>query len=308
MVVRIIAAIVLLLLCATVRTKVEFELSAEVTRTITPYHFYPGTGFSREQYKTLIRNMQTDFASVVPRIKSMSFESLALQSSTDDKALRLHYETLYRHLRDAEQQRLLCDVVQRKYNNLRGAEKRRLLEDEAHRSLTKKAKYLEACVRAKCSKGQQCSDVGTCQACKIGTFASANFVLRCTECPAGTHGTEAVDKDEKGACKPCTPGFYTDKTGQAECTPCPPGTFQNTTRATKCHNAKVPAHTKLCNDTHFFPEGSTDVDTATTPVFRNGAECPSSKTRKNDLPKWAIALLCVLGGMLIGACILCFVC
>lgn len=201
-------------------------------------------------------------------------------------------------------------VEQRKHSSLRGAEKRRLLdlEDEARRSLAKKAKYLEDCVRAKCTKGQQCSDVGTCQACKVGTFASTNFVLRCTECPAGTHGTEAVDKDKEDACKPCPPGFYTDKTGQAECTPCLPGTFQNTTRATKCHNAKVPAHTKLCNDTHFFPEGSTDVDTATTPVFRNGAECPSSKTRKNDLPKWAIALLCVLGGMLIGACILCFVC
>lgn len=305
MVVRIIAAIVLLLLCATVRTKVEFELSAEVTRTITPYHFYPGTGFSREQYKTLIRNMQTDFASVVPRIKAMSFESLALQSSTDDQALRLHYETLYRHLRDAEQQRLLCDVVQRKYNNLRGAEKRRLLEDEAHRSLTKKAKYLEACVRAKCTKGQQCSDVGTCQACKIGTFASAKFVLRCTECPAGTHGTEAVDKDETSACKSCPAGFYTDKTGQAECTACYPGTYQNTTGETKCHNANVP-DTDLCNGTHFIPEGATDLDTATTHVARNGAECPSEKRRGGGLSQatlYTLYVLAALGIALIAWCV-----
>lgn len=242
--------------------------------------------------RALVAAYHNTFDALVPGVQAMSFEGTLLQSSQNRRAVHIHYITLKKVIQDYEQD----------------TEQRRSLRDEDRRSLAKKAKYLEDCVRAKCTKGQQCSDVGTCQACKVGTFASANFVLRCTECPAGTHGTEAVDKDEEDACKPCPPGFYTDKTGQAECTPCPPGTFQNTTRATKCHNAKVPAHTKLCNDTHFFPEGSTDVDTATTPVFRNGAECPSSKTRKNDLPKWAIALLCVLGGMLIGACILCFVC
>jgi hypothetical protein len=172
-------------------------------------------------------------------------------------------------------------VEQRKHSSLRGAEKRRLLEDEDRRSLAKKAKYLEDCVRAKCTKGQQCSDVGTCQACKIGTFASAKFVLRCTECPAGTHGTEAVDKDEKGACKPCPPGFYTDKTGQAKCTACYPGTYQNATGATECIGANRPdaPPLDLCNDTHFIPEGATDPDTATTHVARNGAVCPSEKRR-----------------------------
>ena len=242
--------------------------------------------------KALIAAYHISFDAMVPRVHAMSLEGTLLQQSSNDKAVHTHYITLKKNLHEFEHD----------------SEQRRSLRDEDHRFLSKKAKYLEACIRAKCTKGQQCSDVGTCQACKIGTFAAADFVLQCAKCPAGTHGTEAVDKDAQEACKPCPVGFYTDKEGQAECTPCSPGTFQNTTGATGCVDAGVPVHTVLCNDTHFFPEGATDVDTATTPVFRNGEECPSSKTRKNDFPKWAIALLCVLGGMLIGACILCFVC
>lgn len=173
-----------------------------------------------------------------------------------------------------------------------------------HRELSKKGKYLEECKRRKCTKGQQCSDIGTCERCTIGTFAPANQVLECEQCPVGTHGTDAVDKDAKGACKPCPIGFYADKKGQAECTPCPPGTFQNRTGATKCFDAGVPAHTDLCNETHFFVEGATEMDTATMPISRDGKECPSSKNKKGGFEKWKIILLCFFGGILIGICIL----
>lgn len=300
--VRITSVVVVLLLCGVLGRMTDFDLPTVVvnrTSTTPPDHFYPGTGFSLQQCKTLIGYMQDQYASDVPHIKAMSFESLALQSSQNVKASCAHYETLYRHVRDAEQSRLSRVVVPR--TRLRGAAKRQLLEDEEHRSLTKKAKYLEACVRAKCTKGQQCSSVGTCQSCKIGTFAAAEFVLRCAECPSGTHGTEAIDKDATEACTACPVGFYANKKAQAECTPCEPGKFQNTPGATGCVNANMPADLDLCNDTHFFPEGATDVGTATKPLARNGAECPSSKTGKDGLPKWAVTLLCVLAGF-IGAC------
>lgn len=146
--------------------------------------------------KALIAAYHISFDAMVPRVHAMSLEGTLLQQSSNDKAVHPHYITLKKNLHEFEHD----------------SEQRRSLRDEDHRFLTKKAKYLEACIRAKCTKGQQCSNVGTCQACKIGTFAAADFVLQCAKCPAGTHGTEAVDKDAQEACKPCPVGFYTDFT------------------------------------------------------------------------------------------------
>ena len=254
----------LLLLCACVGTHVETLENLSMEKVVSVAH-------------------PTRFDAMVPRVHAMSREGTRLQTSQNHKSVLTHDISPKKNMREFEHD----------------SDLRRSLRDGQHRFLSKRGKYLENCRRAKCAKGHQCSDVGTCQACKVGTFAAADFVLQCTKCPAGTHGTEAVDKDTQEACKPCPVGFYTDKEGQAECTPCPSGTFQNTTGATACVDAGVPVHMVLCNDTHFFPEGAKDVDTATTPVIRNGADCPSDKRQGGGLSQSETVALCV--GVVFGA-------
>ena len=166
---------------------------------------------------------------------------------------------------------------------------------------SKKGTYLIKCREQECTSGQQCNKVGDCEACPIGTFAPINQVLQCSKCPAGTHGTDAIDKEQEYACKSCSAGFYTNEEAQAECKPCEPGRFQNVTRQTECMPAGIPDDIDLCNETHFFVEGASDMDTAKLPVRRNGAKCPSSSNKgTDDLPKWAKYLLYVVLGLVIG--------